>query len=191
MPLPSLPRMALCRCGASALCGLSVTGRTPRSGSGTKGPGACSTGATPMSGSRRRSSTTGARAPIRVSAGPARTAFRPDRGRSSPNRRSHGRDHRRRAGRCPSERLAAALGGHEAREQVDQEREQAIEVSKDSPYRVTGGLPLEDADGNRSGRNGRLAGALQPRRCGLAEQAVLQRQALAGRLPRSRSRPGA
>jgi CDGSH-type Zn-finger protein/truncated hemoglobin YjbI len=54
---------------------------------------------------------------------------------------------------CPSGALSFALDGQEAREQVDQQREQAIEVSKDGPYRVTGGIPLEDAGGNSERRN--------------------------------------
>lgn len=49
---------------------------------------------------------------------------------------------------CPSGALSYALGAVEARSQVDQERAPAIEVSKDGPYRVTGGIPLTDAHGN-------------------------------------------
>jgi len=48
---------------------------------------------------------------------------------------------------CPSGALSFALGV-EARDQVDQPRRPAIEVSKDGPYRVTGGIPL--ADGQRA-----------------------------------------
>jgi len=49
---------------------------------------------------------------------------------------------------CPSGALSFAIENREAREQVDQSRPSAIEVSKDGPYRVTGGLPLSDAEGN-------------------------------------------
>src|SRR5262249_61822290 len=42
---------------------------------------------------------------------------------------------------CPSGALSYAIDGREAREQVDVARPQAIEVSKDGPYRVTGGVP--------------------------------------------------
>src|SRR5262249_4733144 len=51
---------------------------------------------------------------------------------------------------CPSGALSYAIDGPEARAQVDWEgtREPAIEVSKDGPYRITGGIPLTDADGN-------------------------------------------
>ena len=50
---------------------------------------------------------------------------------------------------CPSGALSYAMGGVEARDQVDWEgaREPAIEVSKDGPYRITGGIPLTDAGG--------------------------------------------
>jgi CDGSH-type Zn-finger protein/truncated hemoglobin YjbI len=50
---------------------------------------------------------------------------------------------------CPSGALSYAVNGVEARDQVDWEgtREPAIEVSRDGPYRITGGIPLVDADG--------------------------------------------
>jgi len=43
---------------------------------------------------------------------------------------------------CPSGALSFAIDGREAREQVDTAREPAIEVSKDGPYRITGGIRL-------------------------------------------------
>ncbi|HYZ99524.1 MAG TPA: CDGSH iron-sulfur domain-containing protein [Acidimicrobiales bacterium] len=49
---------------------------------------------------------------------------------------------------CPSGALSFAIDGREAREQVDQPREPGIEVSKDGPYRVTGGPALVDGHGN-------------------------------------------
>jgi CDGSH-type Zn-finger protein/truncated hemoglobin YjbI len=50
---------------------------------------------------------------------------------------------------CPSGALSFAIGGREAREQVDQtDRPERVEVSKDGPYRVTGGVPLVDGDGS-------------------------------------------
>lgn len=50
---------------------------------------------------------------------------------------------------CPSGALSYAIDGREAREQVDQAgRAPVIEVSKDGPYRITGGLTLTDGDGN-------------------------------------------
>jgi CDGSH-type Zn-finger protein/truncated hemoglobin YjbI len=49
---------------------------------------------------------------------------------------------------CPSGALSFAIDGREAREQVDQVRPAAIEVSKDGPYRITGGLSLSDGQGN-------------------------------------------
>jgi CDGSH-type Zn-finger protein/truncated hemoglobin YjbI len=54
---------------------------------------------------------------------------------------------------CPSGALSYAMDGVEARAQVDQPREPAIEVSKDGPYRVTGGIPLLDEDGEDIARN--------------------------------------
>jgi CDGSH-type Zn-finger protein/truncated hemoglobin YjbI len=56
---------------------------------------------------------------------------------------------------CPSGALSLALDGREAREQVDYngQREPAIEISKDGPYRITGGIALIDADGDPEPRN--------------------------------------
>jgi CDGSH-type Zn-finger protein/truncated hemoglobin YjbI len=54
---------------------------------------------------------------------------------------------------CPSGALSYALGPTEARADVDGhgQRPPAIEITADGPYRVTGGIPLEDADGKRVG----------------------------------------
>ncbi|MGH3570797.1 MAG: CDGSH iron-sulfur domain-containing protein [Pseudonocardiaceae bacterium] len=50
---------------------------------------------------------------------------------------------------CPSGALSYAIDGREAREQVDQTgRAPAIEVSRDGPYRITGGPVLIDGEGN-------------------------------------------
>ncbi len=54
---------------------------------------------------------------------------------------------------CPSGALSFAIGAVEARDQVDQQRDPAIEVSKDGPYRVTGGMALLDGDGVDEIRN--------------------------------------
>ena len=54
---------------------------------------------------------------------------------------------------CPSGALSYALGGTEARADVDGhgQRPPAIEITADGPYRVTGAIPLEGADGKRAG----------------------------------------
>jgi truncated hemoglobin YjbI/uncharacterized Fe-S cluster protein YjdI len=56
---------------------------------------------------------------------------------------------------CPSGALSYALDDVEAREQVDYagRRDPAVVVSKDGPYRVTGGIPLVDGDGADVTRN--------------------------------------
>jgi CDGSH-type Zn-finger protein/truncated hemoglobin YjbI len=56
---------------------------------------------------------------------------------------------------CPSGALSYAIDGREAREQVDHhdKREPTIVVSKDGPYRITGGIPLNDGEGNDEPRN--------------------------------------
>jgi CDGSH-type Zn-finger protein/truncated hemoglobin YjbI len=56
---------------------------------------------------------------------------------------------------CPSGALSFAIDGVEERDQVDYHgrREPAIEISKDGPYRITGGIPLLDAEGADEQRN--------------------------------------
>ncbi|MBV9161562.1 MAG: CDGSH iron-sulfur domain-containing protein [Pseudonocardiales bacterium] len=54
---------------------------------------------------------------------------------------------------CPSGALSYEIEGREARDQVDWRREPGIEVSKDGPYRVTGGIELRGDDGNDEHRN--------------------------------------
>jgi CDGSH-type Zn-finger protein/truncated hemoglobin YjbI len=73
---------------------------------------------------------------------------------------------------CPSGALSYAMDGVEARDSVDFHgtRPPAIEVTKDGPYRVTGGITLEDADGRDVARS---AGASREHfalcRCGRAQ----------------------
>jgi CDGSH-type Zn-finger protein len=49
---------------------------------------------------------------------------------------------------CPSGALSYAIDGIERRDDVDQQREPTITVSKDGPYRITGGIPLNNGQGN-------------------------------------------
>ncbi len=49
---------------------------------------------------------------------------------------------------CPSGALSYGIDGVEARVQVDQARPDSIEVSKDGPYRITGGVRLVDEAGS-------------------------------------------
>jgi CDGSH-type Zn-finger protein/truncated hemoglobin YjbI len=53
---------------------------------------------------------------------------------------------------CPSGALSYAIDGVEARDQIDQRRPESIEVSKDGPYRITGGIRLVDEDGQEVAR---------------------------------------
>jgi CDGSH-type Zn-finger protein/truncated hemoglobin YjbI len=57
---------------------------------------------------------------------------------------------------CPSGALSYAIDGVEARGQVDWDnrREPAIEITKDGPYRITGGMALSDARGEPVKRAG-------------------------------------
>jgi CDGSH-type Zn-finger protein/truncated hemoglobin YjbI len=64
---------------------------------------------------------------------------------------------------CPSGALSVALDGVEDRTMVDTDREPAIEISQDGPYRLTGGIPVLDGDGEPVPRN---AGA-SPEHCSL------------------------
>jgi len=49
---------------------------------------------------------------------------------------------------CPSGALSYGIDHVEARHQVDRHRPPSIEVSKDGPYRITGGIRLADEQGN-------------------------------------------
>jgi CDGSH-type Zn-finger protein/truncated hemoglobin YjbI/ferredoxin len=154
VPLPSLPQMALCRCGASALKPFCDGSHAEVGFTDEKDPDRVPD---------RRDTHVGQQVTIFDNRGTCahsgfcsdrlRTVFRSD--QEPFVAPSGGRmDEIVAAVRaCPSGALSFALGGHEAREQVDQDREQAIEVSKDGPYRVTGGIPLEDAEGNAERRN--------------------------------------
>lgn len=53
---------------------------------------------------------------------------------------------------CPSGALSFGIDDVEARAQVDRDRPQSIEVSKDGPYRVTGHVPLLDEEGGGEDR---------------------------------------
>jgi CDGSH-type Zn-finger protein/truncated hemoglobin YjbI len=59
----------------------------------------------------------------------------------------------RAASDCPSGALGYALKGDDTTGVTDQDRPQAIEVSKDGPYRITGRIDLTDADGKAEPRN--------------------------------------
>jgi CDGSH-type Zn-finger protein/truncated hemoglobin YjbI len=61
----------------------------------------------------------------------------------------------RAAADCPSGALSVAIGGREAREVTDSggRREPAIEVTRDGPYRITGGIALAGTDGAVVERN--------------------------------------
>jgi CDGSH-type Zn-finger protein/ferredoxin len=52
---------------------------------------------------------------------------------------------------CPSGALSYALDGVECRDEVDLQREPTITVSKNGPYRITGGTPIEGGDPRAQG----------------------------------------
>ncbi|MFI7603453.1 CDGSH iron-sulfur domain-containing protein [Actinoplanes sp. NPDC049681] len=152
-PVP--PQLALCRCGASAskpIC----DGTHARTGfSGAKEPGRVPD---------HRDSYPGLQATVLDNRGTcAHSGFCTDRlpsvfrlGEEPFVLPSGGRlDELTNAVRaCPSGALSMALSGdEESRDVVDQDRPPAIEVSKDGPYRVTGGIALTERDGTPVARN--------------------------------------
>jgi CDGSH-type Zn-finger protein/truncated hemoglobin YjbI/ferredoxin len=153
-PLDALPQMAFCRCGASALKPLC---------DGTHSQNGFTDEKDPQRVDNRQESYAGQQLTILDNRGTCahsgfcsdrlRTVFRPDEDPFVAP--SGGRmDEIISAVRaCPSGALSFAIGGHEARDQVDQDREPTIEVSKDGPYRITGGISLEDSEGNPVERN--------------------------------------
>src|SRR5204863_2621825 len=56
---------------------------------------------------------------------------------------------------CPSGALSFAIDAHDERHQADWHatREPAIEISRDGPYRITGGIQLLDRTGSDEQRN--------------------------------------
>ena len=56
---------------------------------------------------------------------------------------------------CPSGALSFGFGGTEARTQTDwgDTRKPTVEITRDGPYRITGGIELTDADGKPMPRN--------------------------------------
>jgi CDGSH-type Zn-finger protein/truncated hemoglobin YjbI/ferredoxin len=154
--LPARPQMALCRCGSSAIKPL-CDGTHARIGfSSARDPGRVGD---------RRDSYAGQQVAILDNRGTCQhsgyctdrlpTVFHAD--REPFVTPSGGRmDEIIRAVRdCPSGALSYALDGREAREQVDYggTREPGIEVSKDGPYRIAGGIALTGAGGTRVSRN--------------------------------------
>jgi len=61
---------------------------------------------------------------------------------------------------CPSGALSYGTDGQEARGQADWHgtREPVIEVTRDGPYRITGGIPLTDGQGGPEHRNAGASG---------------------------------
>ena len=155
-PLPTLPQMALCRCGASAMKPFCDGAHAEVGFTGAKDPERVPD---------RRDTYVGQQVTILDNRGTCQhsgfctdrlaTVFRlneepfvaPSGGRMDEIIRAV-RD-------CPSGALSYAIDGREARDQVDYDgrREPRIEVSKDGPYRITAGIPLVDGDGNDEQRN--------------------------------------
>jgi CDGSH-type Zn-finger protein/truncated hemoglobin YjbI len=152
--LPSLPQVALCRCGASAIKPYCDGSHVETGFRDEKDPDRVPDRRDVYAGQQVTIlDNRGLCAHSGFCSGRLRTVFRPD--QEPFVAPSGGRlDEIVAAVRaCPSGALSFAIDGHEAPEQVDQDREATIEVSKDGPYRVTGGIPLEDAAGRPVERN--------------------------------------
>ncbi len=150
VPVPLRPQMALCRCGSSARKPLCDGSHAQVRFTGGKDPNRVPD---------RRDAYRGQQITILDNRGIcAHSGFCTDRvpavfhsGSEPFVTPSGGRmDEIVRAARaCPSGALSFGIDGKEVRDQVDQyEREPVIEVSKDGPYRITGGIPLIDGEGN-------------------------------------------
>jgi CDGSH-type Zn-finger protein/truncated hemoglobin YjbI len=154
--LPTRPQMALCRCGGSQIKPFCDGTHAQNGFSGAKDPDRVPD---------RRDSYTGQQVTIFDNRGICQhsglctdrltTVFRA--GQEPFVAPSGGRmDEIIRAVRdCPSGALSYAVDEQEARGDVDYHgrREPAIEVSRDGPYRVTGGIALSGPDGGEPDRN--------------------------------------
>jgi len=152
--MSALPQMALCRCGQSAskpLC------------DGTHADIGFTDGKDPKRVPDRLDTYVGVQVTVRDNRGTcAHSGFCTDRLPTVFRREaetfvapSGGRMDEivRAVGGCPSGALSLAAEEHEARVHLDQDREPAVEVSKDGPYRITGGIPLLDAQREPMPRN--------------------------------------
>ncbi|MDQ6804042.1 MAG: CDGSH iron-sulfur domain-containing protein [Actinomycetota bacterium] len=173
VPLPALPQLALCRCGASELKPFC---------DGTHATNGFSDAKDPRRIPDQRDTYVGQQVTILDNRGTCQhsglctdrvaTAFRLD--KEPFVAPSGGRmDELIRAVRdCPSGALSYALDGEEARSDVDHNgtRAPAIEVTRDGPYRVNGAIELRDANGVPVAQNeGASAEHYALCRCGRAQ----------------------
>ena len=152
--IPAPPQLALCRCGASALKPLCDGSHAQSGFTDAKDPDRVPD---------RLDTYTAAQAAIFDNRGTCAhsglctsrvpTAFRVDQEPFVAPSGARLDEIVRAARACPSGALSFAIGGREARQQVDQDRDPVVEVSKDGPYRIRGGIDLIDAEGAAVSRN--------------------------------------
>ncbi len=153
-PIPARPQMALCRCGQSALKPFCDGTHARVDFTGRKDPKRVADRHDAYPGTQMTVlDNRGICAHSGFCTDRLNTVFQAGQDRFVVPNGARVDDIQRAVRACPSGALSYAFDGVEVRAGVDSQRPPTIEVSKDGPYRVTGGITLRGGDGGDESRN--------------------------------------